>query len=90
MQLVDSEQSAVITLRVILLSIFLAVILAASSTYLALKVGILPAASIPAAILAMAILRLLTAEIFLKPILSRLPHQQAKPLPEVSYLPCRR
>ena len=58
MQLVDSEKSAVITLRVILLSIFLAVILAASSTYLALKVGILPAASIPAAILAMAILRL--------------------------------
>ena len=43
---------------IILLSIFLAVILAASSTYLALKVGILPAASIPAAILAMAILRL--------------------------------
>ena len=84
MQLVDSEQSAVITLRVILLSIFLAVILAASSTYLALKVGILPAASIPAAILAMAILRLF------KPILSRLPHQQEKPLPEVSYLPCRR
>ncbi len=58
MQTVDTEQSAVITLRVILLSIFLAVILAASSTYLALKVGILPAASIPAAILAMAILRL--------------------------------
>lgn len=58
MQAVDIEQSAVITLRVILLSIFLAIILAASSTYLALKIGILPSASIPAALLAMAILRL--------------------------------
>lgn len=35
----------------------MAILLAASSTYLALKVGILPSASIPAAILAMAILR---------------------------------
>lgn len=52
------QQSGVITLRVIILGIFLAILLAASSTYLALKVGILPSASIPAAILAMAILRL--------------------------------
>ncbi|MGC1855031.1 MAG: oligopeptide transporter, OPT family [Candidatus Aquirickettsiella sp.] len=52
------QQASVITLRVIGLGIFLAILLAASSTYLALKVGILPSASIPAAILAMAILRL--------------------------------
>lgn len=52
------QQSGVITLRVIVLGIFLAILLAASSTYLALKVGILPSASIPAAILAVAILRL--------------------------------
>lgn len=54
----DSKQQSRITLRVIFLGIFLAILLAASSTYLALKVGILPSASIPAAILAMAILRL--------------------------------
>lgn len=58
MQADNKQQSGVITLRVIILGIFLAILLAASSTYLALKVGILPSASIPAAILAMAILRL--------------------------------
>ena len=52
------QQSGVISLRVIFLGIFLAIMLAASSTYLALKIGILPSASIPAALLAMAILRL--------------------------------
>ncbi|MEN9916673.1 MAG: hypothetical protein RLY40_605 [Pseudomonadota bacterium] len=54
----ENKQQPGITLRVIFLGIFLAILLAASSTYLALKVGILPSASIPAAILAMAILRL--------------------------------
>src|SRR5436190_11644498 len=53
----ESKQQPGITLRVIFLGIFLAILLAASSTYLALKIGILPSASIPAAILAMAILR---------------------------------
>lgn len=53
----DNKQQPGITLRVVFLGIFLAILLAASSTYLALKVGILPSASIPAAILAMAILR---------------------------------
>lgn len=53
----DNKQQRGITLRVILLGIFLAILLAASSTYLALKVGILPSASIPAALLAIAILR---------------------------------
>lgn len=57
MQNGHEQQSGIISLRVILLSIFLAILLAASSTYLALKIGILPSASIPAAILAMAILR---------------------------------
>ncbi|MDF2529936.1 MAG: oligopeptide transporter [Gammaproteobacteria bacterium] len=45
-----------ITLRGIILSIVLAVILAASNTYLALKIGILTSASIPAAVIAMGIL----------------------------------
>ncbi|MGA9629769.1 MAG: oligopeptide transporter, OPT family [Candidatus Rickettsiella isopodorum] len=54
----NRSQTGIITLRVVVLGIFLALLLAASSTYLALKVGILPSASIPAAILAMAILRL--------------------------------
>lgn len=53
----SSEPLAEITLRGILLSIFLTIILAASNTYLALKIGILTSASIPAAILAMSILR---------------------------------
>ncbi len=46
-----------LSLRAILLGIFLAAILAASNTYLALKIGILTSASIPAAILSMGILR---------------------------------
>jgi putative OPT family oligopeptide transporter len=51
------ESQIRITLRILLLSILLSTLLAASSTYLALKIGILPSASIPAAILAMGILR---------------------------------
>lgn len=46
-----------ITLKVVLLSIFLALLLSATNTYLALKIGILTSASIPAAVLSMAILR---------------------------------
>ncbi|MBA3537139.1 MAG: oligopeptide transporter, OPT family [Tatlockia sp.] len=46
-----------ITMRGILISILLTVILAATNTYLALKIGILPSASIPAAIISMSILR---------------------------------
>jgi putative OPT family oligopeptide transporter len=57
MQNLHEKRLNIISLRVVVLSIFLAILLAASSTYLALKVGILPSASIPAALLAMAILR---------------------------------
>lgn len=46
------------TLKAVFISIFLTITLAVSNTYLALKIGILPSASIPAAILAMGILRL--------------------------------
>lgn len=46
-----------ITIRGVILAILLALILAASNTYLALKVGILTSASIPAAILSMGILK---------------------------------
>lgn len=49
---------AELTFRCILLSIFLTVILAVSNAYLALKLGILTSASIPAAIISMGILRL--------------------------------
>lgn len=54
-----STQSPVreLTLRGVLLGILLAIILAASNTYLALKIGILTSASIPAAVIAMGILR---------------------------------
>ncbi len=46
-----------ITVRVIFLAIFLTMILATSNAYLALKLGILTSASIPAAIISMGILR---------------------------------
>ncbi len=45
------------TFKVIIISIILAAILAASDAYLALKIGTTIAASIPAAVLAMGILR---------------------------------
>lgn len=51
------EKKVEITFRAILISIVLTVILAATNTYLALKIGILPSASIPAAIISMSILR---------------------------------
>ena len=46
-----------ITIKVIVLSVLLAIILAVSNAYLALKIGLLTSASIPAAILSMGILR---------------------------------
>lgn len=46
-----------ITLRVIILAILLAVVLALSNAFLALKIGMLTSASIPAAVLSMGILR---------------------------------
>jgi putative OPT family oligopeptide transporter len=56
---ISAEQNiAELTLRSVLLAIVLTVILAISNTYLALKLGILTSASIPAAILSMGILRL--------------------------------
>lgn len=51
---VDSE----LTVRSIILAIILTIVLAISNTYLALKLGILTSASIPAAIISMGILRL--------------------------------
>ena len=56
---ISAEQNiAELTLRSILLAIILTVILAISNTFLALKLGILTSASIPAAIISMGILRL--------------------------------
>lgn len=52
------EKIAELTLRSILLAIFLTILLAMSNAYLALKLGILTSASIPAAIISMGILRL--------------------------------
>lgn len=46
-----------ITVRAVILSVLLAAILAAANTYLALKIGILTSASIPAAVISMGILR---------------------------------
>ncbi|WP_367606423.1 OPT family oligopeptide transporter [Legionella sp. W05-934-2] len=46
-----------ITLRVIVLAILLTILLATSNAYLALKLGILTSASIPAAIISMGVLR---------------------------------
>lgn len=56
---VSAEKNiAELTLRSILLAILLTVLLAMSNAYLALKLGILTSASIPAAIISMGILRL--------------------------------
>jgi putative OPT family oligopeptide transporter len=52
------KQVAELTFRVIVLAIILTVLLAMSNAYLALKLGILTSASIPAAIISMGILRL--------------------------------
>lgn len=46
-----------ITLRVIIISLFLTIVLATANAYLALRVGLLTSASIPAAIISMGILR---------------------------------
>lgn len=52
------EKIAELTLRSIVLAILLAALLATSNAYLALKLGILTSASIPAAIISMGVLRL--------------------------------
>lgn len=52
------EGIAELTVRSIVLAIFLTIILAVSNAYLALKLGMLTSASIPAAIISMGILRL--------------------------------
>lgn len=51
------QQLAEITVKVVLLSLVLTIFLAMSNAYLALKVGILASASIPAAIISMGVLR---------------------------------
>jgi putative OPT family oligopeptide transporter len=51
------QQLPEITWKVIFLSLLLTILLAMSNTYLALKVGILASASIPAAIISMGVLR---------------------------------
>lgn len=54
----DKQQLPEITIKVVILAIGLTLLLAVSNTYLALKIGILTSASIPAAIISMGILRL--------------------------------
>lgn len=55
--MIQERSLAELTLRSVLLAIFLTLILATSNAFLALKLGILTSASIPAAILSMGILR---------------------------------
>lgn len=52
------ENMAELTIRSVLLAILLAMLLAMSNAYMALKLGILTSASIPAAIISMGVLRL--------------------------------
>jgi putative OPT family oligopeptide transporter len=56
-RLIAMKHNHELTFRVIILSILLTIILAVSNAYMALKIGILTSASIPAAILSMGILR---------------------------------
>ncbi len=51
------SQQIDLTVKVVVVSIILTILLAVSNTYLALKVGLLTAASIPAAIMSMGIMR---------------------------------
>src|SRR5271169_3158678 len=53
----EDKSMAELTLRGIILAVILTVLLAMSNAYLALKLGILTSASIPAAIISMGILR---------------------------------
>ncbi|WP_308426219.1 OPT/YSL family transporter, partial [Alicyclobacillus cellulosilyticus] len=53
----NEQKIAELTVRSVFLAIFLTLILAMSNAYLALKLGILTSASIPAAIISMGILR---------------------------------
>ena len=53
-----------ITFKVIIVSVVLTLLLSVSNAYLALKIGILTSASIPAAILSMGILRFFATPIF--------------------------
>ena len=53
----DSQNLPELTFKVFVLSIVLAVVLAAANAYLALKIGILISASIPAAIVSMGVLK---------------------------------
>ncbi len=55
--MIQEQSLAELTLRSVLLAVFLTLILAMSNAFLALKLGILTSASIPAAILSMGILR---------------------------------
>lgn len=56
--LIDSNKNvAELTIRVVVLSILLTILLATANAYLALKLGILTSASIPAAMISMGILR---------------------------------
>ena len=56
---VTAEPAPQLTLRAIVLSVFLVVILAAANTYLGLFAGMTIASAIPAAVVSMAVLRLL-------------------------------
>jgi putative OPT family oligopeptide transporter len=53
-----NQSIAELTVKVVILAVLLAALLAVANTYLALKIGLLTSASIPAAIISMAVLRL--------------------------------
>lgn len=58
MQAQSTKTVLELSVKAVLLGVFLAAVLVVSNTYLALKIGVLTASSIPAAILSMGILRL--------------------------------
>lgn len=68
-----------LTARAIILSIVLAMVLAAANTYLGLFAGLTIASAIPAAVVSMAVLRVLGGAAFLKTISFRPARPPAHP-----------
>lgn len=65
-EIIATTKCAEFTWKATILGVFLAIILSISNTFLALKIGVLTASSIPAAMLSMAVLRLFKSHTILE------------------------
>lgn len=74
-----SDTSRELTVRGLVLGALITVVFTASNTYLGLKIGLTFASSIPAAVISMAVLRLMGEEAFSKTTWSRVRLQPPGP-----------